>query len=132
MIAERFLAINARQAPSPATIDTPAVVVRLMVYQRLHDNATLETAIDELLRMAQERPERCRGSDPGLRVMAANSVFMADRNFGAFAFETSHGALHKNFGSEANFGQKALVQTANLAFMCKAPFGVFPTCFALF
>ncbi len=30
-------AINARQAHSPATIYTPAVVVWLMVYQRLHE-----------------------------------------------------------------------------------------------
>ena len=46
-------AIDARQAHGPATIDTPAVVVWLMVYQRLHANATLETAVGELLRMAR-------------------------------------------------------------------------------
>ena len=49
-------AINARQAYSPATVYTPAVVVWLMVYQRLHGNATLETAVDELLRMTRELP----------------------------------------------------------------------------
>ncbi len=46
-------AIDARQAHGPATIDTPAVVVWLMVYQRLHGNATLETAVGEQLRMAR-------------------------------------------------------------------------------
>ena len=49
--------INARQASGPATIYTPAVVVWLMVYQRLHGNASLETAVDELLRLAREVPK---------------------------------------------------------------------------
>lgn len=48
--------INARQPSGPATIYTPAVVVWLMVYQRLYDNATLETAVGELLRLAREVP----------------------------------------------------------------------------
>ena len=48
--------INARQASGPATIYTPAVVVWLMVYQRVHGNATLETAVGELLRIAREVP----------------------------------------------------------------------------
>ena len=46
-------AIDARQAHSPATIYTPAVVVWLMVDQRLRGNASLETAVGELLRMAR-------------------------------------------------------------------------------
>ena len=44
-------AIDARQAHAPATIDTPAVVVWLMVYQRLHGNAALETAVGDLMRV---------------------------------------------------------------------------------
>jgi hypothetical protein len=50
--------IDARQAPSPATIYTPSVVVWLMLYQRLHGNATLEAAVDELLRMTKELPAK--------------------------------------------------------------------------
>lgn len=55
-------AIDARQAHGPATIYTPAVVVWLMVYQRLHANATLETAVGELLRMAREVPNILPGN----------------------------------------------------------------------
>jgi len=48
--------LNARQTLGPATVYTPAVVVWLMVYQRLHGNATLEAAVAELLRVTRELP----------------------------------------------------------------------------
>jgi hypothetical protein len=48
--------IDARQAHGAGTVYTPSIVVWLMVYQRLHGNATLETAVDELLRMTHELP----------------------------------------------------------------------------
>jgi hypothetical protein len=51
-------AIDARQTHGPATIYTPSVVVWLMVFQRLHGNATLESAVDELLRMTKELPAK--------------------------------------------------------------------------
>lgn len=50
-------AIDALQPPGPATVYTPAVVVWLMVYQRLHGNASLAAAVGELLRMVREGPE---------------------------------------------------------------------------
>jgi len=49
-------AIDARQAHGPATVYTPSVVVWLMVYQRLHGNATLAAAVGELLRLTRELP----------------------------------------------------------------------------
>jgi len=53
-------AINARQAHGPATIYTPWVVVWLFVYQRIHGNATLQQAVAELFRLADQLPENRR------------------------------------------------------------------------
>ena len=63
---ERFRAllnpeeIDARQAHSPATIYTPWVVVWLLVYQRLHANASLSEAVGELFRMVEHLPQNRR------------------------------------------------------------------------
>jgi len=53
-------AINALQPPGPAAIYTPFVVVWLLVYQRLHANASLRDAVAELLRSTAELPRRRR------------------------------------------------------------------------
>lgn len=50
------VAIHALQPPTPNTIYTPAVVVWLMVFQRLHGNVSLQLAVDELLRRAHDFP----------------------------------------------------------------------------
>lgn len=48
--------INAKQDYGPATIYTPWVVVWLLVYQRLHGNATLQEAVGELFRLIDHLP----------------------------------------------------------------------------
>jgi hypothetical protein len=48
--------INAKQDYGPATIYTPWVVVWLLVYQRLHGNATLQEAVGELFRLVDHLP----------------------------------------------------------------------------
>jgi hypothetical protein len=53
-------AINARQPMGPATVYSPWVVVWLLVYQRLHANATLAEAVAELLRSAHLLPPNRR------------------------------------------------------------------------
>src|SRR5438874_1703144 len=53
-------AINALQPPGPAAIYTPFVVVWLLVYQRLHANASLRDAVAELLRSTAELPRQRR------------------------------------------------------------------------
>ena len=53
-------AINARQAHAPHTLSTPWVVVWLLVYQRLHANASLQDAVGELLRSADQLPPHRR------------------------------------------------------------------------
>jgi len=50
--------IDALQPHGPATVYTPAVVVWLMVYQRLQGNASLVAAVGELLRMVREMPAK--------------------------------------------------------------------------
>lgn len=52
--------INSRQEHSPATIYTPWVVVWLMVYQRLHANASLSEAVGELFRLREHLPSNRR------------------------------------------------------------------------
>ena len=53
-------AIDARQPMGPATVYWPWVVVWLLVYQRLHANATLAEAVAELLRSADVLPPNRR------------------------------------------------------------------------
>jgi hypothetical protein len=45
-------AVHALQPPGPAAVYTPWVVTWLLVYQRLHQGASLEAAVAELLRIA--------------------------------------------------------------------------------
>lgn len=52
--------IDARQEHPPTTIYTPWVVVWLMVYQRLHANASLSQAVDELFRLKDHLPRNRR------------------------------------------------------------------------
>jgi hypothetical protein len=54
--------IDALQPCGPATIYTPAIVVWLMIYQRLHSNASLQSATDELLRISREQPQILAGN----------------------------------------------------------------------
>lgn len=53
-------AINARQPMGPGTVYTPWVVVFLLVYQRLHANASLSDAVAELLRSTHLLPPNRR------------------------------------------------------------------------
>lgn len=63
---ERFRAlldrqdIDARQEHPATTIYTPWVVVWLMVYQRLHANASLSEAVSELFRLKEHLPRNRR------------------------------------------------------------------------
>lgn len=52
--------IDARQEHPPTTIYTPWVVVWLMVYQRLHANASLHDAVGELFRLKEHLPPHRR------------------------------------------------------------------------
>lgn len=52
--------INSRQEHAPQTIYTPWVVVWLLVYQRLHANASLSDAVGELFRLAEHLPPNRR------------------------------------------------------------------------
>jgi hypothetical protein len=52
--------IDARQDHPPTTIYTPWVVVWLMVYQRLHANASLHDAVGELFRLKEHLPPNRR------------------------------------------------------------------------
>ena len=52
--------INARQPMGPATVYTPWVVIWLLVYQRLHANASLADAVAELLRSTDVPPPNRR------------------------------------------------------------------------
>jgi hypothetical protein len=52
--------IDARQEHPPTTIYTPWVVVWLMVYQRLHANASLHDAVGELFRLKEHLPPNRR------------------------------------------------------------------------
>lgn len=52
--------INARQEPTSPTVYTPWVVVWLLVYQRLHANASLEAAVGELFRIVDQLPKNRR------------------------------------------------------------------------
>lgn len=52
--------IDARQEHPPTTIYTPWVVVWLMVYQRLHANASLSDAVGELFRLKDHLPPNRR------------------------------------------------------------------------
>jgi len=52
--------IDARQEHPPTTIYTPWVVVWLMVYQRLHGNASLSDAVTELFRIKEHLPPNRR------------------------------------------------------------------------
>lgn len=53
-------AIDSRQEHPPTTIYTPWVVVWLMVYQRLHGNASLNEAVTELFRIKEHLPPNRR------------------------------------------------------------------------
>jgi hypothetical protein len=53
-------AINGLQPPGPAAVYTPYVVVWLLVYQRLHGNASLRDAVAELLHSTSGLPARRR------------------------------------------------------------------------
>jgi hypothetical protein len=52
--------IDSRQQHPPSTIYTPWVVVWLMVYQRMHANASLSEAVSELFRMKEHLPPNRR------------------------------------------------------------------------
>lgn len=52
--------LDARQEHPPTTIYTPWVVVWLMVYQRLHANASLSDAVGELFRLREQLPPNRR------------------------------------------------------------------------
>ena len=52
--------INSLQEHPPTTIYTPWVVVWLMVYQRLHGNASLSDAVTELFRIKEHLPPNRR------------------------------------------------------------------------
>jgi hypothetical protein len=52
--------IDARQEHPPSAIYTPWVVVWLMVYQRLHANASLSDAVGELFRLKDHLPSNRR------------------------------------------------------------------------
>jgi Transposase DDE domain len=52
--------IDSRQDHPPTTIYTPWVVVWLMVYQRLHANASLSEAVSELFRLKEHLPRNRR------------------------------------------------------------------------
>jgi hypothetical protein len=52
--------IDARQEHPPTAIYTPWVVVWLMVYQRLHGNASLSEAVTELFRIKEHLPPNRR------------------------------------------------------------------------
>lgn len=52
--------IDSRQEHPPTTIYTPWVVVWLMVYQRLHANASLSDAVGELFRLKERLPPNRR------------------------------------------------------------------------
>lgn len=58
--------VNARQPHAPQTVYTPWVVVWLLVYQRLHANASLESAVGELFRLAEHLPQNRRLTDATL------------------------------------------------------------------
>lgn len=53
-------AINARQPMGPATVYTPWVIIWLLVYQRLHANASLADAVAQLLRSTDLLPPNRR------------------------------------------------------------------------
>lgn len=63
-------AINARQPMGPATVYTPWVVIWLLVYQRLHANASLADAVAELLRSTDVLPSNRRVDE---RTLSANT-----------------------------------------------------------
>jgi hypothetical protein len=63
-------AINARQPMGPATVYSPWVVVWLLVFQRLHANATLAEAVAELLNSADRLPANRRVVE---RTLSANT-----------------------------------------------------------
>jgi hypothetical protein len=63
-------AINARQPMGPATVYTPWVVIWLLVYQRLHANASLADAVAELLRSTGVLPSNRRVDE---RTLSANT-----------------------------------------------------------
>ena len=63
-------AINARQPMGPATVYTPWVVIWLLVYQRLHANASLADAVAELLRSTDVLPPNRRIDE---RTLSANT-----------------------------------------------------------
>ncbi len=64
-------AINARQPMGPATVYTPWVVIWLLVYQRLHANASLADAVAELLRSTDTLPPNRRITE---RTLSANTA----------------------------------------------------------
>jgi hypothetical protein len=64
-------AINARQPMGPATVYTPWVVIWLLVYQRLHANASLADAVAELLRSTDLLPPNRRVED---RTLSTNTA----------------------------------------------------------
>lgn len=53
-------AIDARQEHPPTAIYTPWVVVWLMIYQRMHANASLSDAVTELFRIKDQLPRNRR------------------------------------------------------------------------
>ena len=64
------VAIDACQPMGPATVYSPWVVVWLLVYQRLHANATPATAVAELLRSTDTLPPKRRIAE---RTLSANT-----------------------------------------------------------
>jgi hypothetical protein len=58
--------IDARQEHPPTAIYTPWVVVWLMVYQRLHGNASLSDAVTELFRIKKHLPPNRRVTEETL------------------------------------------------------------------
>ena len=103
-------AINARQPMGPATVYTPWVVIWLLVYQRLHANASLADAVAELLRSTDVLPSNRRVDE---RTLSANtsaysnarSRLRADipEHVADHVFETLVAATPPSFGNRRAF-----------------------------
>ena len=103
-------AINARQPMGPATVYTPWVVIWLLVYQRLHANASLADAVAELLRSTDIPPPNRRIAE---RTLSANtSAYSSARtrlhadipeHVADHVFETLVAATPPSFGNRRVF-----------------------------
>jgi hypothetical protein len=103
-------AINARQPMGPATVYTPWVVLWLLVYQRLHANASLADAVAQLLRATDVLPPNRRVEE---RTLSANTAAYSSARsrlhtdvpdaVADHVFDTLVGATPPSFGSRRAF-----------------------------